>query len=563
MGTMQVDWSSGREGNDARSTQGAWNFTSSQSLAYPASIQGVASSQDMTVGADNSALAKTAKVSAVTKPAVPGSALKTDGRFNIEQDPREVKKREYEKKKLEGKREKDMPSGSIVHRIQPAVTPLGKYAPGTGLRDSRTDRKSGPSLDKVDNRLKRPSTFLCKIKFRNELPDPLSQPKLLQVYNDKDRYSKYTITSLEKMQKHRLLVDSDLGIPLDLLDISVYNPPKVRPPIDPEDEELLLDDEKMPSAKIESIRKKARPTDKGVAWLVKTQYISPISLDPAKQSLTEKQAKELKEIREGKREFLESFNDREKQIRSIEESFRVAKQRPVHQTKPALEPVEILPLLPDFDRLGDKFTHVTFDGDPTADSELHSKLDHTVRDELEALAILKSYILSDTETGKKERFLAYMVPKVDELNKDLYDENDEISYTWMREYHWETRPDDSQSMSTYVFSFGDHAARYLPLDSKISLQKKKAKEGRSKEEAEISYSVPSSVTVRRRELLQEEENEREANKAALIEGSTLAGGLNSYHSKRRQSHESESLPAPKRREGIKRHQSDEEEEVYM
>lgn len=61
--------------------------------------------------------------------------------------------------------------------------------------------------------------------------------------------------------------------------------PKVRPPMDPEDEELLRDDEKLPSVKTENIRRKDRPTDKGVAWLVKTQYISPINLDPAKQVL--------------------------------------------------------------------------------------------------------------------------------------------------------------------------------------------------------------------------------------------------------------------------------------
>jgi hypothetical protein len=51
--------------------------------------------------------------------------------------------------------------------------------------------------------------------------------------------------------------------------------------MDPEDAELLLDDDVV--KKETTIRKKERPTDKGVAWLVKTQYISPLSLDPAKQ----------------------------------------------------------------------------------------------------------------------------------------------------------------------------------------------------------------------------------------------------------------------------------------
>lgn len=36
------------------------------------------------------------------------------------------------------------------------------------------------------------------------------------------RFTRYTITSLEKMHKPKLYVEPDLGIPLDLLDLSVY-----------------------------------------------------------------------------------------------------------------------------------------------------------------------------------------------------------------------------------------------------------------------------------------------------------------------------------------------------
>ncbi len=44
------------------------------------------------------------------------------------------------------------------------------------------------------------------------------------------------------------------------------------------------------------------------------------------------------------------YMGRDQQIQAIEESFRLSKLMPVHQTKPELEPVEIIPLLPDFDR---------------------------------------------------------------------------------------------------------------------------------------------------------------------------------------------------------------------
>ncbi|MCO5574985.1 hypothetical protein L7F22_028782 [Adiantum nelumboides] len=473
----------------------------------------------------------------------PHSAVKVDNRLESEREHRERKRREYERKRMEEKKEARMHSGPAIHKFPAAGTPLMKqHSSAIGFRDGRIDRK-----DKVENRLKRPSTFVCKIKFRNELPDPVSQPKLLQVNSDKDRFCKYSITSLEKTLKHRLLVDSDLGIPLDLLDISIYNAPKVRLPMDPEDEELLRDDEKLPSARAYTIRRKDRPTDKGVAWLVKTQYISPINLDPAKQALTEKQAKELKEIREGKRDFLESLNDREHQIRSIQESFRVSQQMPVHQTKPHLQPVEILPLLPDFERQSSRLTHATFDGEPTADSELHNKLDRAVRDELEALAVLKTYTLSDSETGKQERFLAYMVPKVEELNTDYMNE---LSYTWMREYHIDARPEETQNFSTYVFTFGEDCAHYLPLQQKVSLQKKKAKE-RSKEDFESTFAIPSSITVRRGEDdPAQDEDERSGHRQFRTEGTSRAEGHNSHGLKRRQFDEGDFSRIPKRRESF-------------
>ncbi|KAK1327196.1 hypothetical protein QJS10_CPA01g00522 [Acorus calamus] len=348
-----------------------------------------------------------------------------------------------------------------------------------------------------NNRLKKPTTFICKLKFRNELPDPTAQPKLLSMNTNKDQYTRYTITSLEKMYKPELVLEPDLGIPLDLLDLSVYNVPKVCPPLDPEDEALLQDSELTTPVKHEGIKRKERPDGKGVSWLVKTQYISPLSTDSAKMSITEKQAKELRETREGRNIFLENLNSREKQIQAIEESFKASKLRPVHQTNPKLQPVEILPLLPDFERYDDRFVTVAFDNDPTADCEIFNKVDRSVRDESESQAIMKSFVSSGSDPSKSEKFLAYMVPAPEELSKNIYDEDEDVAYSWIREYHWDVRGDDADDPTTYLVNFDDDAARYWPLPTKLVLQKKRAKEGRSNEEVE-QYPVPSRVTVRRR-----------------------------------------------------------------
>lgn len=462
--------------------------------------------------------------SAAKPPQMPGGPQSAEpNRGETEEEKRLRKKREYEQRKEEEKHRREKEANAALLRknqlgssLQPAKVTAGSTPRG----DGRVERKPQyVGAEKIDNKLKKPTTFLCKLKFRNELPDPTAQPKLLSISTNKDRYVKYTITSLEKTHKPKLFVEPDLGIPLDLLDISVYNPPKVKQTMDPEDEELLRDDEMKTPNKLDGIRKKDRPTDKGVSWLVKTQYISPISLESNKQSLTERQIKELREAREGRNIFLESLNNREQQIQAIEESFRVSKLRPVHQTKPGLEPEEILPLLPDFDRWDDQLVLATFDGEATADTENYSKLEASVRDEVESRAVMKSFVHAGSDPTKPEKFLSYMVPAVEELMKDMYDEDDEeMSYTWLREYHWELRADDANSPVTYVLVFGEDGARYLPLPTKLVLQKRRSKEGRSNDDIESQYPVPSRVSIRNRSLTQKEEEQRDTGRARLMEG---------------------------------------------
>ncbi|AQK41499.1 Protein PAF1 [Zea mays] len=435
-------------------------------------------------------------------------------REETEEERRARKKREFEKQRVEERKQQQMmrqtqatilqktqqvrasqqqPQSRHHHHQPPSIfraAAIGSRAVATGSRPA-----SAPNAERFENRLKKPTTFLCKHKFRNELPDPSAQLKWLPLNKDKDRYTKYRITSLEKNYIPKMIVPEDLGIPLDLLDMSVYNPRDVQSRMAPEDEELLRDDEVLTPIKQEGTRKRERPTDKGVSWLVKTQYISPLSTDATKMSLTEKQAKERRETREGRNAFLDNLNDREKQIKAIEESFRAAKSRPVHQTKRGMQAEWVMPLLPDFDRYEEPFVMVNFDGDPTADSEQYNKLERPVRDECESRAVMKSFSVSGSDPSKQEKFLAYMAPAPHELARDLDDENDDIQYSWLREYHWEVRGDDKDDPTTYLVTFDkEEGAKYLPLPTKLVLQKKKAKEGRSGDEIE-HFPVPSLITV--------------------------------------------------------------------
>lgn len=67
-----------------------------------------------------------------------------------------------------------------------------------------------------------------------------------------------------------------------LICMSVSSRPAVCPPMALEDEELMRDTEVETPVKQGGIRKKERPTEKGVSWLVNTEYISSLNMDTAK-----------------------------------------------------------------------------------------------------------------------------------------------------------------------------------------------------------------------------------------------------------------------------------------
>lgn len=428
-------------------------------------------------------------------------ARKSNGppdRVETEEERRLFKKREMEKQRQEEKHRQQLKESQnkVLQKTQMLSSGIKPHGSISGSHMG--DRRATPFLsgERIENRLKKPTTFLCKLKFRDELPDSTSQPKLLSIRRDKYRAAMYSVTSLEKVHKPQLYVEPDLGIPLDLLDLSVYNAPKDEIlHVAPEDERLLQEDVSVTPIKKDGLKRKERPTDKGVSWLVKTQYISPLSMEATRQSLTEKQAKDLRERRGNN--ILDNLNSRERKIQDIQASFEACKSHPVHATNKKLQPVEILPLFPDFERWDDQFVVATFDGPPTADSESYNKMEKSVRDAHEAQAVMKSFVASTSDSAKPDKFLGYMVPSVGELSKDISDETEDISYTWVREYRWDVRGEDADDPTSFLVAFDESEARYMPLPTKLILRKKRSREGKTSDEVE-HFPVPASITVRQR-----------------------------------------------------------------
>ncbi|CAH2076947.1 unnamed protein product, partial [Thlaspi arvense] len=120
-------------------------------------------------------------------------------------------------------------------------------------------------------------------------------------------------------------------------------------------------------------------------------------------------------------------------------------------------------------------------------------------------AILKSYVVGGSDTGNPEKFLAYMVPSLDELSKDMHDENEDISYTWVHEYNWDVGGDDANDRGTYLVSFDDGTTSYLFLsvilrnDPPAPTHKAQLEEEKSQGKEDLLMRLNNfRVTVRRR-----------------------------------------------------------------
>ncbi|KAF6772026.1 hypothetical protein AHF37_09144 [Paragonimus kellicotti] len=216
------------------------------------------------------------------------------------------------------------------------------------------------SDDKVDEyqqeRAKelRPESLLCRLKYKNALPELPFDPKFLAYPLEPSRFLQYVATSLERNYKHELLTETDVGVEVDLIDSDIFKMDKsgwfttavakfftLVVKLHSDDERLLEDDN--PAA----INARKSRHQKSVSWLRRTEYISTELYNRWNKS----DKVESKLGYSVKRHLNEEivYRDRESQIAAIEATFKAAKKPIVkHYSKPNVHAVEVLPVLPDF-----------------------------------------------------------------------------------------------------------------------------------------------------------------------------------------------------------------------
>ncbi|KAK9809112.1 hypothetical protein WJX72_009485 [[Myrmecia] bisecta] len=384
-----------------------------------------------------------------------------------------------------------MASGSSASKGHHADKPRRKES--TRQRSFQAPTKEASSHARPgDNRLRRDTPFVCTIRFRNELPEVPGDPKLLLAPLHPEQLAKFALSSLESQPKRDLVLEPELGIPISLLDLSRYSVPQEKLPLPSEDAALLEGDGDMAAdtgtaAKV--VRDRLRGSKAELSWLMRTTYISH-EVQERKQPGAQKSASQAPGA-------LQLIEDREAQIAAIEASFEAAKHAPVHHTKPELQPVAILPVLPTFHK-PDKYVHITFDSDPTADHEPLAKLQPVERQRVAEQAVMKSYSLKKAD-GSQDRFVAYMVPvnltsalAPQQDGEDLTADSMAGVYEWVREYSYDVRTDESHT--TYVLRFHDDRVTYFDLNTKLACQKKSKWRGKADEQ---QFARPSQIILKR------------------------------------------------------------------
>jgi len=359
---------------------------------------------------------------------------------------------------------------------------------------STATSKSSTSSTETTKR-DRNSEFICKIKYQNNLPPIPFDPKLLSYPFDKLRFVKYQTISLDKNYKHLLHTEPDLGIPVDLIDPSVYLTPAKPEPPHPEDLRIIEPSDAAEKAAKRSRIEQVRPT---VPWLIKTTYMGPVTdeLHRPRGSVPEVQfgQRYAKEKKEEDETVIKA-----KQIQAIEETFELMDVPPKHTRQPELKPLQILPIFPDFELWPNRYTQVVIE------DVLDEKMDPELKEALVGESIIKFYNLDPL------KFFAYMVPKkrkIEEISEP--GEGEEMEYEWIREYNYDVKKGTDP---TYFFTMTQDAVYYDEITSKVSSTKLKQK-------SELP-PLPSKITVVRRDLNEGEKQMREKRMNDLLQAEVL------------------------------------------
>lgn len=291
------------------------------------------------------------------------------------------------------------------------------------------------------------------IRFRNDLPEIPCDPKLLLPSTSAAATARFCLTSLERDFHCEPSLDADLGLDLPPLDAEAFEIPERPGQLDPRDAVLLATDDEGTAAASGHGRQGE------LSWLLRTSYLSSgkgSSVAP-------------KQVTTASAAAAETRVSLEERIASIEETFEAARRPPVHGTRPDLQPVEILPLLPDEVFSNRSLVLTFFDSDPVADIPALAGASPEDLERARASLQLKSFSQRRSD-GSSDQFVALLYRDLPPgAPVPVTPEEIVGDYLWVREY---SAVVDYGGRNFYLFrSEPDHIG-YSRLGTKSVLRKR-------------------------------------------------------------------------------------------
>lgn len=325
---------------------------------------------------------------------------------------------------------------------------------------------------KVQKPQEKRTELITRVKYCNTLPDIPFDLKFITYPFESDRFIQYNPTSLEKNYKYEVLTEHDLGVTIDLINRDLYTTP-INSQLDPADEKLLEEDLHTPQDSQRS-KQHARP----VSWLRKSEYISTEQTRFQPQSIEKIEAKVGYNVKKSLREET-LYLDREAQIKAIEKTFEDNSiEITKHYSKPGVVPVEILPVLPDFENWKYPCAQVIFDFDPAPINKGTAA----------AIEEMSQAMIRGVMDESGEQFVAYFLPTDDTMDKRrrdftndiIYEDDEEYEYKMAREYNWNVKSKASKGYEeNYFFVLRNEGIYYNELETRVRLSKRRQKVGQA------------------------------------------------------------------------------------
>jgi len=173
----------------------------------------------------------------------------------------------------------------------------------------------------------------------------------------------------------------------------------------------------------------------------------------------------------------ELYMDRDAQIEAIEQTFRDAEKEITHHySKPHVHPVEVFPILPDFEMWKYPCAQVIFDSDPAP-----AGLTPAQQFDQMGQAMIRGVM---DESG--EQFVAYFLPTDETMTKRAEDASEgvdykddmEYEYKMAREYNWNVKSKASKGYEeNFFFLFREDGVYFNELETRVRLSKRRLKAG--------------------------------------------------------------------------------------